>query len=116
MDTDPVLYSLISVFVAGQVTDHVLSMFNQRKLVMIISDHAQAIAESILQDINRGVTILKGRGGYTNEPKEVVMTVVYNLQQKKLEEIIFNIDPNAFVIFENTFNVIGKGFSRRKTY
>lgn len=116
MDTDPVLYSLISVFVGGQVTDHVLSMFNQRKLVFIVSNHAQAIADGIIQGVHRGVTILKGRGGYTNESKEIVMTVVHNLQQKKLEEIIFTLDPNAFVIFENTFNVIGKGFSKRKVY
>ena len=39
-----------------------------------------------------------------------------NVQQKKLEELIFTLDPEAFVIFENTFNVIGKGFSRRKVY
>jgi len=41
---------------------------------------------------------------------------VYSLLQKKLEELIFTLDPEAFVIFENTFNVIGKGFSRRKVY
>ena len=63
-----------------------------------------------------GVTLLEGRGGYTGLPKQVVMTVVNNVQQKKLEELIFTLDPEAFVIFENTFNVIGKGFSRRKVY
>jgi uncharacterized membrane-anchored protein YitT (DUF2179 family) len=44
------------------------------------------------------------------------MTVVNNVQQKKLEELIFTRDPEAFVILENTFNVIGKGFSKRKIY
>lgn len=116
METDVVMYSLISVFVSGQVTDHVLSMFNQRKLVFIISGQAQAISQAIMQNTQRGVTILEGRGGYTDQPKQVVMTVVNNLQQKKLEEIIFSLDPEAFVIFENTFNVIGKGFSKRKVY
>lgn len=116
MDTDVVLYSLILVFVTGQITDYVLSMFNQRKLVFIISDHARAIADAILNEAHRGVTLLEGRGGYTGLPKQVVMTVVNNVQQKKLEELIFTLDPEAFVIFENTFNVIGKGFSRRKVY
>jgi uncharacterized membrane-anchored protein YitT (DUF2179 family) len=116
LDTDLVLYSLILVFVTGQITDYVLSMFNQRKLVFIISDHSRAIADAILTEANRGVTLLEGRGGYTNLPKQVVMTVVNNMQQKKLEELIFTLDPEAFVIFENTFNVIGKGFSRRKVY
>jgi uncharacterized membrane-anchored protein YitT (DUF2179 family) len=116
MESDLVLYSLILVFVTGQIMDYVLSMFNQRKLVFIISDHAQAIADAILKEANRGVTLLEGRGGYTGLPKQVVMTVVNNVQQKKLEEMIFTLDPEAFVILENTFNVIGKGFSRRKVY
>jgi uncharacterized membrane-anchored protein YitT (DUF2179 family) len=116
METDIVLYSLIVVFVTGQIMDYVLSMFNQRKLVFIISEHAQDIADHIMKEANRGVTLLEGRGGYTGLPKQVVMTVVNNVQQKKLEEMIFTIDPEAFVIFENTFNVIGKGFSRRKVY
>lgn len=116
LDTDVVLYSLIMVFVTGQIMDYVLSMFNQRKLVFVVSDHAAAIARAIMQEAHRGVTLLDGRGGYTGLPKQVVMTVVNNVQQKKLEELIFTLDPEAFVIFENTFNVIGKGFSQRKVY
>lgn len=54
MDTDLVLYSLIHVFVSGQITDAVLSMFNQRKLVFVVSDHAQAIADVIMKEANRG--------------------------------------------------------------
>ncbi|NCD26214.1 MAG: YitT family protein [Deltaproteobacteria bacterium] len=116
MDTDRVLYSLILVFVSAQITDYVLSMFNQRKLVFVISDHAPAISRAIMAQAHRGVTLLEGRGGYTGLPKQVVMTVVNNIQQKKLEELIFTLDPEAFVVFENTFNVIGKGFSTRKVY
>jgi len=116
LETDLVLYSLIMVFVTAQIMDYVLSMFNQRKLVFVISDHAQTIADAIMKEANRGVTLLEGRGGYTGQPKQVVMTVVNNVQQKRLEEMIFTLDPEAFVIFENTFNVIGKGFSRRKVY
>ena len=102
MDTDVVMYSLISVFVSGQVTDHVLSMFNQRKLVFIISNQAQAISRAIIEGAQRGVTILEGRGGYTDQPKQVVMTVVNNLQQKKLEEMIFTLNPDAFRSEEHT--------------
>lgn len=116
MDTDLVLYSLLSVFVSAQITDYVLSMFNQRKLVFIVSNQATDIARAIMDKTHRGVTLLEGRGGYTGLPKQVVMTVVNNMQQKKLEELIFTQDPDAFVIFENTFNVIGKGFSERKIY
>jgi uncharacterized membrane-anchored protein YitT (DUF2179 family) len=116
METDKVLYSLIVVFVTSQVMDYVLSMFNQRKLVFVISERAQDIADAIIKEAHRGVTLLEGKGGFTGQPKQVVMTVVNNVQQKKLEELIFTQDPDAFVILENTFNVIGKGFSRRKVY
>jgi uncharacterized membrane-anchored protein YitT (DUF2179 family) len=42
--------------------------------------------------------------------------VVHNYQLKRLEELVYSIDPQAFVIVENTYNVVGKGFSRRKVY
>jgi uncharacterized membrane-anchored protein YitT (DUF2179 family) len=58
---------------------------------------------------------LEGRGAITARRKDVLVTVVNNLQFKWLEEIVFGIDPKAFVIIENTFNVLGKGFSHRKT-
>jgi uncharacterized membrane-anchored protein YitT (DUF2179 family) len=115
-DLDRILYSLVMVFVSAQCVDTVVGMFNQRKLVIVISDHHEAITRAILQDIHRGVTLLQGHGGYTGAPKQVILTVVNTVQQKRLEEIIFSLDPNAFVIVENTLNVLGRGFSQRKVY
>lgn len=113
---DRTLYSLVMVFVSAQSIDAVVGMWNQRKLVIVISDHYEAITRAILEDIHRGVTLLDGRGGYTGTPKQVILTVVNTVQQKRLEEIIFSIDPAAFVIVENTLNVLGRGFSQRKVY
>lgn len=116
MDIDIILFSLILSFVVSQVTDYFLSMFNQRKMVIIISDRADSIAKAIFEKLNRGSTFLFGRGAYTGRRKKVIMTVVNNYQLKRLEEAVFNVDSDAFFITENTFNVIGKGFSRRKQY
>ncbi len=116
MDADLIMYSLISVFVGAQVTDYILSMFNQRKLVFIISKTSQDVTNAILREMRRGVTLLEGKGGYSGQKLPVIMTVVNNVQQKKLEEVIFSVDPEAMIIFENTFNVLGKGFSTRKVY
>jgi len=113
---DVVLYSLILAFVVSQVTDYFLSTFNQRKLVIVISDQSDAIARKIIDKLQRGVTFLYGRGAYTGMRKKVLLTVVNNYQLKRLEEAVFSIDSAAFFITENTFNVIGKGFSRRKVY
>ena len=93
-----------------------LSMFNQRKLVIVISDKSDVIAKGIMDKIQRGVTLLYGRGGYTGRRKKVLLTVVNNYQLKRVEEVVFSIDLDAFFITDNTFNVIGRGFSRRKVY
>lgn len=116
LDIDIILFSLILSFVVSQVTDYFLSMFNQRKMVIIISDKSDSIAKAIFEKLNRGSTFLFGQGAYTGRRKKVIMTVVNNYQLKRLEEAVFNVDSDAFFITENTFSVIGKGFSRRKQY
>jgi uncharacterized membrane-anchored protein YitT (DUF2179 family) len=116
LDIDIILYSLILAFVVAQATDYFLSMFSQRKMVIIISDRSESIAETILKKLQRGSTFLFGRGAYTGKHKKVLLTVVNNYQLKRLEEAVFTIDADAFFITGGTFNVIGKGFSRRKLY
>ena len=116
LDVDITLYSLILAFVVSQVADYFLSMFSQRKMVIIISDRSDIIAEAILKKLHRGSTFLFGRGAYTGRRKKVLLTVVNNYQIKRLEEAVFTVDADAFFITGSTFNVIGKGFSRRKLY
>ena len=116
LDIDIILYSLILAFVVSQVADYFLSMFSQRKMVIIISDRSESIAEAILKKLQRGSTFLFGRGAYTGRRKKVLLTVVNNYQLKRLEEAVFTIDADAFFITGSTFNVIGRGFSRRKLY
>lgn len=111
-----VLYSVFLVFVHAMVMDYFLGMFNQRKMVLVVSEKPDELAKAILTTINRGSTFLYGRGAYTGKRKKILLTVVTSLQLKRLEEVIFTIDPKAFTIEENTLNVIGQGFSRRKIY
>ena len=113
---DIILYSLVLTFVVAQVTDYFLSMFNQRKMVIIISDNSDSIAKAIFAKLKRGSTFLYGRGAFTGRRKKVLLTVVNNYQLKRLEEAVFGIDSNTFFITKSTFNVIGKGFSRRRVY
>jgi len=113
---DLVLFSLAMSYVTSQVVEYVLNFSNQRKMALIISDHVDRIAPEILSRLGRGATLLEGRGAYTGSKKEVLLTVINNFQLKRLEELVYTIDAQAFVIIENTMNVIGKGFSKRKTY
>ena len=116
LEADLVLYSLFMSFISSQTMDYVMTFSNQRKMVIVISDLNETIAHAIQQRLNRGVTFLNGSGAYTGKSKQVILTVVHNYQLKRLEEAALSIDPEAFIITENTFNVLGRGFSRRKVY
>jgi uncharacterized membrane-anchored protein YitT (DUF2179 family) len=116
MEIDSMLYSLAMSFLTAQVVDYFLSMFSQRKMVLVISEKSGDIAPLVLEKLKRGATFLDGQGAYSGRPRKILMTVVHNLQLKRMEEIVFSIDPEAFMITENTFNVLGKGFSNRKVY
>ena len=116
LDLETVLYSLAMSFVTSSVMEHVLTMFNQRKMVLIISECPDNIAKEITERLNRGVTYIDAKGAYSGQKKTIIMTVVHNYQLKRIEAITFQNDPSAFMITENTFNVLGKGFSKRKVY
>ena len=116
MDADLVIATLVLVFVASQVTDYTLSMFSQRKMVLVISSKNKEIAGAVREQLKIGGTFLKGHGAYSGQDKDVLMTVINNIQLKRLEEVVFSLDEHALFIVENTFNVLGSGFSRRKIY
>ena len=116
LEADLVLYSLFMSFITSQTLDYVLTAFNQRKMVFIISDLNEKIAKEVHTRLDRGVTFLNGSGAYTGREKKVILTVVHNYQLKRVEEAALSIDPEAFIITESTFNVLGRGFSRRKVY
>ena len=111
-----VLYSIILSYTNSKVMDYFLALFNQRKMVFIISDKADDIAKDIIHTLKRGATFLHGAGAYTGKSKRVILTITNTVQIKRLEELVFSHDPNAFFVVENTFNVLGEGFSRRKVY
>ena len=116
MDTDLILYSVATSYIASQVIESCMTLFNQRKMVIIISKNPRPIADAIIKKLNRGATFLKGEGAYSGESKDIILTIVNTFQIKRIEEVVFGIDPDAFLITENTFNVLGKGFSQRKIY
>lgn len=116
LENDLVIASMIAMFVCSTAVDYVLSMFNQRKLAFIISDHPDQIAEMVMERLKIGTTLLPAIGAYRRQDKTVLMVVINNIQLKRLEEIVFTIDEYALFIVENTFSVLGSTFSRRKIY
>ncbi len=116
LDNDLVIASLIAMFVASVTVEYCLSLFNQRKVAMIISPQNEAIAAEVMDKLKIGATILKGHGAYQKTPRNLLMVVINNIQLKRLEEIVFTTDDQALFIVENTFAVIGSTFSKRKIY
>lgn len=116
LDNDLVIASMIAVFITSVTMDYCLSLFNQRKMALVISEKPEEIADQVMQKMRIGTTMLPGIGAYKKVKKTVLLIVVNNIQLKRLEEIVFLNDPHCLFIVENTFNVLGSTFSKRKIY
>ena len=101
------LYTLVYVYVTSRMLNLVMTGLSQRKAVFIISPRWQEISKEIIEKINRGVTILHGRGGYTGQEEKIVYSVITFRELPRLKEIIRQLDPNAFVVFTETLEVMG---------
>ena len=104
---DMIIASFIQVYIMAFTLEKTISMFSQRKLILIISDNNKEIARRITRRLGVGATFLKAQGAYWGSNREVLMTVANNLQLKRLEETVFDVDHNALFIVENTFAVRG---------
>lgn len=111
-DIKIVLYTALSMWVSGKVTDFVIDGINRNKSVTIISDNHTLIAKRILQELNRGVTLLDGHGGFSGSSKQVITCVVNNFEIGKLKELVFATDNRAFVFITEITDVTGEGFGR----
>ncbi|MBU1229031.1 MAG: YitT family protein [Proteobacteria bacterium] len=113
---EAVLYSLAMNFLVSWVADACLTLFSERRMALVISENPEAIVQAVLHSLKRGATVLDARGGWSGEPRKVVLTMLNNLEMKRLEELIYTIDPGAFTIMGSGFHVLGQGFSERKVY
>jgi uncharacterized membrane-anchored protein YitT (DUF2179 family) len=112
---DTIIASLIMLFISSVITEYVLSMFNQRKAVRIITKRPEELLKVMIQG-NHHATIFSGKGGYTREPVNMIFSITDNIRLRSLEQLVFDTDPHAIFMVENTFSVIGGSIARRKTY
>lgn len=105
------LYSAISLYVISKMIDFIVSGFDYSKCFMIITDEEKALKEVIVNDVKRGITILDGRGGYTDSSKSVLIVAVNKKQEVHLKKLIKKVDKNAFIIVSEAHEVFGEGFS-----
>jgi len=110
LDKQQFMYTLIAVYIGSRVIDIVQSGAYQAKAVMVISEHDGDIVEAIVGELKRGVTILKGVGGYTQRPKEVLYVVCSPRQIVRVKNLVHTIDPHAFITITDVHEVVGEGF------
>lgn len=101
------LYTLVYLFVSAKITDLVVVGFSQRKAVFIISRQWRAIADGVLNRINRGATILAGEGAYSGHPERIVYTVVQFGELPRVKQLVRALDPDAFMVVTDTLEVMG---------
>ncbi len=104
------MYTVIAVYIAARVIDLVLYGSSQSKLCHIISEYSDEIKAAIVEKLNRGVTVLSGKGAYSGQDKQILLCVVKRQQIVEIKKIVKNIDKTAFVIVTDTRDVFGEGF------
>ena len=107
---DAAFYAVIAMFVVSRAIDTVLYGLDTSKVCYLISNKSAELDEAITATMHRGVTKLRGEGGYTGEEREVLMCVIKKRQITDIRKLVKAIDPNAFFIVTDAKDVFGNGF------
>ncbi|MFD2045849.1 YitT family protein [Ornithinibacillus salinisoli] len=105
------MYTLVAVYIGARVIDFIQEGAYAARGATIISSQSDDIAKKILKDMDRGVTVLNGRGSFTGEKRDVLYCVIGRNEIVRLKNIINGIDPHAFVAVSSVHDVIGEGFT-----
>lgn len=109
---EKIIYGFIVMTVATYSIDMVINGARESVQIMIISKHFEEIANQIGVELNRGVTLLNGKGWYSKEDIQVVMTMSHKTQASEIMQIVSSIDKEAFVSMARVMGVFGKGFEQ----
>lgn len=107
------LYAFFLLFISSRIIDVIIDGFDYARAAYIISDKHEELGKRIMNELSRGATAIKSRGLYRNVEREVIVTVVTMRELSILNDIIKEVDPDAFVIINNVHEVLGEGFRRR---
>lgn len=104
------LYAIITIFVMSQVIDVVVYSSDKGKLLYIFSEQYEAVTREILEQMDRGVTLLHGEGGFTRSDRRVILCALRTSEYHRVKKIVRRIDPDAFVIVADSSEIMGEGF------
>ena len=104
------LYGGVALYISTKVIDAVLYGMDSSKVAYVVSDHWKEIAKVLMEEQNRGVTILHGEGGYTGESKRVLLVAFKQKEIVEIKRLVHEVDGHAFFIACDAHEVLGEGF------
>lgn len=104
------MYAIITTFAFSQALDTFLYGAKRGKMAMVVSDHSEEISKKIMDELHRGVTLLEGKGAYKGDKKSVAMCALSRNEFFKLQTLVKQTDPSAFIIVCEAHEIIGQGF------
>jgi uncharacterized membrane-anchored protein YitT (DUF2179 family) len=102
-----VLYTLIYMYVTSYVMNLMVTGMSQRKAVIIVSPEWKEIARRVLEQVRRGVTVLRAEGAYSGQERKILYTVITFRELGRVKRIVRQLDPDAFVVVTDTLEVMG---------
>jgi uncharacterized membrane-anchored protein YitT (DUF2179 family) len=104
------MYAMIAIFVSAWLIDLVQEGFSYTKAFFIISSESERITGAVLHELNRGATVLRGKGAYSGLDRDILLVVVNRAEVTRLKDLVRDIDSRAFVILTDAHEVLGEGF------
>lgn len=108
---EKLIYGLVMNYIMSQVMNTDMRSFGVRKEAMIVTTKTEEVKQFILNELHRGVTIFPARGGYSDEPRDVIVTLLSPRQSMLLKIYLKHTDKRAFLRLSDTSEVLGRGFS-----
>lgn len=112
IEIEKAMYTLVAVYIGSKIIDFVQDGAYAAKAATIISNNPSEISVKIMNEMERGATILNGRGSYTGQDKEILYCVIGRSELSRLKNIVYSIDKNAFVVVSDVHDVLGEGFEK----
>ena len=107
---DVAIYSAFTIFCSGQVVDKIVVGMDVAKLIYVITDSPEKIQNHLVEKMDLGVTVLTGKGGFSQTEKGVLMLAVRRPMFSAVLRVVKQLDVNSFVIVQDASEVWGEGF------
>jgi len=104
------LYAIITLYVSGIVSETILEGSGTVRTALIITAQPDHVSMRVLDELERGVTILQGTGAYTGADRPVLYCVITRAEVAQLKAIVQEADPQAFIVIGVAHEALGEGF------